>query len=49
VTLGIELVVTVDEFHRSLDTFPAEYQALLDRHIVIDGPASAAPIARRQR
>ena len=35
--LSTPLVVTVAEFHRSLDTFPAEYQALLDRHVVIDG------------
>jgi len=31
------IVITPDEFHRSLDTFPAEYQALLDNHVVIDG------------
>jgi hypothetical protein len=36
---GVEtpLVMTPDEFHRSLDTFPAEYQALIDHHVVIDG------------
>jgi hypothetical protein len=34
--------MTPDEFQRSLDTFPAEYQALIDQHIVIDG---ASPIA----
>lgn len=33
------LVLTPEEFHRSLDTFPAEYQALLDSHIVITGHA----------
>ena len=31
------LLMTVDEFRRSLDTFPAEYQSLLDHHVVIDG------------
>jgi hypothetical protein len=31
------VVITPDEFHRSLDVFPAEYQALLDTHVVIDG------------
>jgi hypothetical protein len=31
------LIVTTDEFRRSIDTFPAEYQALLDRHVVIEG------------
>ena len=31
------LLMTPDEFRRSLDTFPAEYQALLDHHVVIDG------------
>jgi hypothetical protein len=31
------VVMTPDEFRRSLDTFPAEYQALLDHHTVIDG------------
>jgi len=33
----IPVVMTPDEFRRSLDTFPAEYQALLDNHVVIDG------------
>jgi hypothetical protein len=31
------LVMTSDEFRRSLDTFPLEYQTLLDHHIVIAG------------
>jgi len=31
------LVVTPDEFRRSLDAFPLEYQSILDSHIVIDG------------
>jgi hypothetical protein len=35
--LATPLLVTVDEFRRSLDTFPAEYQSLLDHHVVIDG------------
>ena len=35
--LHAPLVMTVDEFQRSLDTFPAEYRALLDHHVVIDG------------
>jgi hypothetical protein len=37
--LATPLVMTRDEFHRSLDTFPAEYQALLDHHVVIAGRA----------
>ena len=38
---GLEtpLLITVDEFQRSLDAFPLEYQALLDRHVVIAGRA----------
>jgi hypothetical protein len=35
--LATPLLMTPSEFHRSLDTFPAEYQALIDRHVVIDG------------
>lgn len=35
--LAPPLLMTPDEFRRSLDTFPAEYQALLDHHVVIDG------------
>jgi hypothetical protein len=35
--LATPLVMTADEFQRSLDTFPAEYQALIDHHVVIDG------------
>lgn len=36
---GLEapLLLTSSEFGRSLDTFPVEYQALLDRHTVIAG------------
>src|SRR5689334_13828795 len=37
--LDVPLVMTPDEFHRSLDTFPLEYQALLDHHVVIAGRA----------
>ena len=33
----VPLVMTPDEFRRSLDTFPLEYQTLLDHHIVIAG------------
>ena len=35
--LGIPLLMTPDEFRRSLDAFPLEYQAIVDRHIRIDG------------
>jgi hypothetical protein len=35
--LETPLVLTPDEFRRSLDAFPVEYQALLDRHDVIAG------------
>lgn len=35
--LAPPLVMTAEEFRRSLDTFPAEFQALLDHHVVIDG------------
>jgi len=36
---GLEtpLLLTADEFRRSLDAFPIEYQAILDRHVVIIG------------
>ena len=40
--LETPLLLTLDEFRRSLDAFPLEYQALLDRHVVIAG---AAPLA----
>ena len=38
---GLEtpLLMTVDEFRRSLDAFPLEFQALVDRHVVIAGRA----------
>lgn len=36
---GLEtpLLLTADEFARSLDAFPIEYQAIIDRHVVIAG------------
>jgi hypothetical protein len=34
---AVPLVMTPDEFRRSLDTFPLEYQSLLDDHVVIAG------------
>jgi hypothetical protein len=36
-TLATPLLVTPDEFRRSLDAFPLEYQAILDRHVLIAG------------
>jgi hypothetical protein len=38
---GLEtpLLLTPEEFRRSLDTFAAEYQAIIDRHLVIRGVA----------
>lgn len=35
--LATPLVMTPDEFHRSLDAFPLEYQDILDHHTVIAG------------
>lgn len=35
--LATPLVMTPDEFRRSLDAFPLEFQAILDRHLVIAG------------
>ena len=43
--LATPLVMTPSEFHRSLDTFPAEYQALIDHHVVIDGVSPLAGAA----
>ena len=37
--LDTPLVMTPGEFARSLDAFPAEYQAMIDRHVVIAGSA----------
>ena len=44
--LATPLVMTPDEFRRSLDTFPLEYQAIIDHHVVIAG---AATVRRRRR
>jgi hypothetical protein len=35
--LATPLVLTRDELGRSLDAFPLEFQAMLDRHVLIDG------------
>jgi hypothetical protein len=35
--LATPLVMTSDEFRRSVDAFPLEYQAIIDHHIVITG------------
>jgi hypothetical protein len=35
--LATPLLMTSDEFRRSLDAFPLEYQAIIDRHVVIAG------------
>jgi hypothetical protein len=35
--LDTPLLLTPDEFRRSLDAFPLEYEAMLDRHVVIMG------------
>jgi hypothetical protein len=35
--LDIPLLLTPDEFTRSLDVFPLEYQTIIDRHVVITG------------
>lgn len=35
--LDVPLVLTPDEFRRSLDTFPVEYGAILAQHVVIAG------------
>ncbi|HUL73075.1 MAG TPA: hypothetical protein VLT86_08235 [Vicinamibacterales bacterium] len=35
--LAAPLLMTPDEFRRSLDTFPLEYSAILDSHVVIAG------------
>jgi len=44
--LSAPLLVTPAEFRRSLDVFAAEYQALIDHHVVIDGtdPFEAATV-----
>jgi hypothetical protein len=35
--LAAPLLLTPDEFRRSLDAFPVEYQSIVDRHVVIAG------------
>src|SRR6187399_1981876 len=35
--LDTPLLLTPEEFRRSLDTFPLEYQAMMDRHETISG------------
>ncbi len=48
---GLEtpLLLTTDEFRRSLDAFPLEYQALIDRHQVIAGtPPFADAVVERE-
>ncbi len=35
--LDTPLLLTAEEFRRSLDVFPIEYQAIIDRHVVITG------------
>ncbi len=45
--LEVPLLLTPDEFRRSLDTFPVEYGAILRRHAVIAGapPFTGASVA----
>jgi hypothetical protein len=45
--LPTPLVMTPDEFHRSLDAFPLEYQAILDQHTVVDGTPPFAGVSIR--
>lgn len=35
--IDVPLILTPDEFERSLDAFPVEYQAMIDRHALIAG------------
>jgi hypothetical protein len=35
--LDVPLLLTPDEFTRSLDVFPLEYQTIIDQHVVISG------------
>src|SRR5262245_11102387 len=37
--LGLEvpLIISTEEFHRTLDIFPLEYSAILANHVVVDG------------
>src|SRR5687767_12063918 len=45
--LEVPLLITPDEFRRSLDAFPVEYGAILRRHVVIAGtpPFDGAAVA----
>jgi hypothetical protein len=49
-SLATPLLLTSAEFSRSLDAFPLEYQAILDRHVVIAGtpPFAGAAVPREQ-
>ena len=48
--LATPLILTSAEFRRSLDAFPLEYQAILDRHVVIAGtpPFDGATVPREE-
>jgi hypothetical protein len=48
--LATPLVLTSEEFRRSLDAFPLEYQAILDHHAVIAGtpPFGGAAVPREE-
>jgi hypothetical protein len=48
--LATPLVLTTEEFRRSLDAFPLEYQAILDHHAVIAGtpPFAGAAVPREE-
>jgi hypothetical protein len=35
--IATPIVMTPDEFRRSLDAFPLEYQALIEHHVIVDG------------
>jgi hypothetical protein len=43
--LRTPLVLTPSEFRRSVDAFPLEYQAILDRHVVVAGRSPFAEIS----
>jgi hypothetical protein len=43
--LAAPLLMTPDEFRRSLDTFPLEYSVILDSHVVIAGHDPFAGVA----
>ncbi len=45
--LRTPLVMTRDEFQRSLDAFPLEYQAIADRHVLIAGADPFTGVAVR--